>query len=55
LGGGRGDHLAIGESMSTLVWFLIGAAAAVAGLLALEQWTSRRNEAFHRPPEWAQG
>jgi uncharacterized iron-regulated membrane protein len=43
------------DAMSTLVWFLIGAAAAVAGLLALEQWASRRNEAFLRPPEWAQG
>jgi uncharacterized iron-regulated membrane protein len=41
--------------MSTLVWFLIGAAAAVGGLLALEQWTSRRNEAFSGPPEWARG
>jgi len=41
--------------MRLLVWFLVGAAAAVGGLLALERWTSRRNEAFSRPPEWAQG
>ena len=41
--------------MSTFVWFLVGAAAAVAGLLALEQWASRRDEAFSRPPDWAHG
>jgi hypothetical protein len=34
---------------STLGWFLVGVLAAAVGLVALERWTSRRNEAFYGP------